>query len=255
MKGNTKLLIKTFANAGEDVYVYVPNYSFENLLPSQRMTETQWNDMTIAAKERAYFDDAMFGKGVYDSKVLFALGGIEKEIWGPTKATHLYGGKDEWVVNLGHVEESGEVTIELTFQDPGVYRLGSLAVTSQPVQQMEAEVDALKQTASERVSNIGVTGSSLSCDVEVEEDSQLVYFSVPYSDGWSATVDGRPAEIQHANVAFMGIMADSGEHRIELRYTTPGLVPGAAISLVGLLALAGVAIYRRKMVKYPRERR
>lgn len=257
---DAKILLHTYAVADADTYVYIPSYRFENLLPSDRMSEAQKNDTPLYQRERLAFEDAFFGKGIYDSKVYFTLDGVRKELWGPTNATHLYGGKDEWVVNLGHSSASEDasqqevagahpVTIELTFQDPGIYSFGDMAVISQPADQTEADVRALQERAERGVSDVRTTGSTLSCSVRIEEPAELVYFSVPYSAGWSAFIDGQPVEIQRANVGFMGVLADEGEHRIELRYETPGLAAGALLSLSGLVCLAGVIAYRRRMVK------
>jgi hypothetical protein len=73
--------------------------------------------------------------------------------------------------------------------------------------------------------------------VEAAAPSLLVIADAFYS-GWSATVDGRPAEIVPANGALRGVAVDAGAHTVELRYRTPGLVVGALISLLTALACA-----------------
>lgn len=255
---DARILLHTYAVADADTYVYIPSFSFENLLPSDRMSEAQKGDTPLYQRERLAFEDAFLGKGIYDAKVYFTLDGVRKELWGPTSATHLYGGKDEWVVNMGHSVASADagsrtadelipVTIELTFQDPGIYSFGDLRVTSEPAEQTKADVRALQERAETGISDVRSTGSSLSCTVQIENKADLVYFSIPFSEGWSATIDGQPVEIQRANVGFMGIVADAGEHQIELRYMTPGLVPGAILSLIGLVVLTGIVIFRRRI--------
>ncbi len=59
-----------------------------------------------------------------------------------------------------------------------------------------------------------------------------VFFSVPYDDGWSATVNGRPAEILKTNIGFMSVIVPEGsEVKISFTYTTPGLFQGVLITL------------------------
>lgn len=262
----TTILLHTYAMPGADTYVYVPDYSFENLLPSDRMSDAQKNDTPLYQRERLIFEDTFFGKGIYDSKVFFSLDSVRKELWSPTKTTHLYGGKDEWVVNMGHSAISADpasqtedgmipVTIEVTFQDPGIYSFGDLRVTSEPAEQTKADVRTLQERAEKGVSEVEASGSTLSCSVQIEDATDLVYLSVPYSAGWSATIDGQPVEIQRANVGFMGVLASEGTHRIELRYETPGLAAGALLSLAGLISLGGVIVYRRRMSGNPKEGR
>ena len=67
----------------------------------------------------------------------------------------------------------------------------------------------------------------------------LVFFSVPYESGWSATVNGEKTEILQTNVGFMAVKCDVGDNvTIRFDYTTPGLTAGAYISAGALLLLA-----------------
>lgn len=67
----------------------------------------------------------------------------------------------------------------------------------------------------------------------------LVFFSVPYEGGWTATVNGRPAEILKTNVGFMAVKCPAGtDVDIRFDYETPGLRYGVYISGGALLLLA-----------------
>ncbi len=67
----------------------------------------------------------------------------------------------------------------------------------------------------------------------------LMVFSVPYDEGWSATVNGEPVDIEKVNVGFMAVRVPEGEAEIRFVYNTPGLVLGAILTLVfiGLFVL------------------
>jgi uncharacterized membrane protein YfhO len=64
-----------------------------------------------------------------------------------------------------------------------------------------------------------------------------------YGAGWRATVDGQPAPLLRANVAFRAVPVPPGRHRIELLCRPASVVIGLAVSL---LALVAVSIARRK---------
>lgn len=84
-------------------------------------------------------------------------------------------------------------------------------------------------------------------DAEISLDtSKLVFFSVPYDDGWTAYVNGKPADIVKANYGFMAVKAESGENIIEFRYETPGLLAGLIVSVAGIILLSGYLIIFRK---------
>lgn len=80
------------------------------------------------------------------------------------------------------------------------------------------------------------------------QDETLV-ISQPYEDGWTATVNGKPVEVQAAYDGLMGIPAQTGDNVVELRYLTPGLIPGAVVGIasVTLFAVWRIAARRRSM--------
>jgi uncharacterized membrane protein YfhO len=68
--------------------------------------------------------------------------------------------------------------------------------------------------------------------------AKLVFFSVPYDKGWSATVDGKPADIQLVDFGMMGLLLEKGQHQIELKFRPRFLTAGAITSTLSLLAFA-----------------
>jgi hypothetical protein len=67
-----------------------------------------------------------------------------------------------------------------------------------------------------------------------------------YDPGWKALVDGHPAPLERANVAFRGILVPPGSHEVDLRYRPPAVVWGAATSGIGLIVLLGLALATRR---------
>ena len=86
----------------------------------------------------------------------------------------------------------------------------------------------------------GFTATS-SLDEEV-----LMFFSVPWDSGWSATVNGEPAVIEKASVGFMAVRVPAGEAEIRFDYMTPGLIPGAAVTGGGLVLLGIYLLMMRR---------
>lgn len=77
----------------------------------------------------------------------------------------------------------------------------------------------------------------------------LVFYSVPYDRGWSATVNGKPAEIQKTSIGFMSVRAPAGETTIRFTYTAPGLFLGVGVTAAGFLILAVYLLLWRKFGK------
>ena len=74
----------------------------------------------------------------------------------------------------------------------------------------------------------------------------LVFFSVPYEKGFTATVDGVEAKVEKVDVGFMAVKVPEGDHVIRFNYMTPGLKAGGVISLIGLILLGAYLFICRK---------
>jgi hypothetical protein len=88
--------------------------------------------------------------------------------------------------------------------------------------------------------------------VEVETRSDSASYLVladTFDPGWSATVDGRPAPIRPAWVAFRAVFIPAGAHRVVFRYRPAGFLAGLAVSLAGLAVALGLLAWRGRMAE------
>ena len=75
---------------------------------------------------------------------------------------------------------------------------------------------------------------------------RILFLSIPYDRGWSIYDNGKEVEVMHVNIGFMGAYLEPGEHNIVVKYRTPGLYEGAAISGITAIALLIMWIRRRR---------
>ncbi len=61
--------------------------------------------------------------------------------------------------------------------------------------------------------------------------TSLVFFSIPYDEGWTATVNGKAVPIEKVNVGFMAVEVGEGDSEIRFEYKTPGLALGVIVSI------------------------
>jgi hypothetical protein len=83
-----------------------------------------------------------------------------------------------------------------------------------------------------RVEHFGLNGARLRVSSPVPA---LLSASETRSDGWTATVNGRPVPILLANYAFRAIEVPAGQSTVEFRYWPPGMTVGIIISAVALI--------------------
>lgn len=79
----------------------------------------------------------------------------------------------------------------------------------------------------------------------------IIYFSVPLSKGWSATVNDEKTDISDANYGLMALKVNPGENIIECSYKTPGLETGIYISFAGLIIYAIYLVFAKKISCLP----
>ena len=72
----------------------------------------------------------------------------------------------------------------------------------------------------------------------------MVIYADTYYPGWTAEVDGRPAQVQEAYGFVRGVEAGAGAHRIELRFRPGSAMWGAALTLSGLLGALLLSLRR-----------
>lgn len=77
----------------------------------------------------------------------------------------------------------------------------------------------------------------------------VMFTSIPYNDGWTATVDGQSVETLAIGDALLGIYLPEGSHEVTLNYHTAGFPLGLTLTLLGiaLLVLWGL----REKTVYP----
>ncbi len=69
-------------------------------------------------------------------------------------------------------------------------------------------------------------------DATINLDSpNVVLFSVPYEDGWSAKVNGQETEVLRVTYGFVAVEVPAGESKIEFEYRTTGMFIPATITL------------------------
>lgn len=84
------------------------------------------------------------------------------------------------------------------------------------------------------------------------EKAGLLFLSIPFDEGWTASVNGEEVDIIQANIGFSAIMLTEKENDIILEYETPYLRLGAVITSIGIviwLGLVSISIYKKRKGK------
>ncbi len=153
----------------------------------------------------------------------------------------IYTGKHDFVCNVGYLE-SGAQCLAVAFDREGIYTYDSLSIVACPLGEVDGYLDAL---CVEKPEELHFAANRIQVGITVM-GNRILCLPVSYSDGWKACVDGEETQVLRVNDMMIGIALSEGEHRVELRYRTPGLAEGCALAAVGALCIFGIALYQRR---------
>lgn len=174
--------------------------------------------------------------------IFFSAAGRGKTVGWNTPESPYYWGDHSKLVNLGY-QERGADSVRISAQGIGTISFESLKVWVLPMTGFPKRIEKLRR---EPLKLSASTGNVVKGTFSSAGDGVL-FLSIPYSSGWSATVDGRPVEVLRVNTAFSGIPVTAGEHEVEMRYFTPGLKAGLALAgLAALISLVLVIVGQRR---------
>lgn len=236
LQEEARLRLSFASVADAEAYLTIASLDYRPLTLADRYPNGAWEQLSLAQRLKAQLTDfaaPVLSNGRFE--VWSGAAAPAVTVYYPNASDPIYGGVRDWVCNLGYSAD-GRTEATVVFITPGVYTFSSATVVTQPMEPVLAAIEDLQQGAARNI-ELGV--NRLSCTVSAPSDA-LTFFSVAFSDGWSATVDGEPAEVLRADLGFMAVEVAPGEHEIVLSYMTPFLAEGAALTGVGVAVCIAV---------------
>ncbi len=163
------------------------------------------------------------------------------EIKYKTESNYMYGGRRDFVANMGYVQE-GLDSINVIFKRIGSYDFDSMTVYYYPMQDHSDRISRLKE---DTLQNVEFGPDKISGSLSLQSNKFLM-MSIPYSKGWKAYVDGKETDVYRADDMFMAIDVPVGEHGIEFRYETPFYKVGLLTTVIALLIFVILTVIGEK---------
>lgn len=101
----------------------------------------------------------------------------------------------------------------------------------------EGYAQMLETLSDEQLEVESYDSTSLKGHIDVKEDG-ILFITIPYSEGWTAVVDGEVCEIIPVQDALMGLELKAGTHEVALKYTPAGFKEGVIVSAVSVFCIA-----------------
>lgn len=191
--------------------------------------------LRISSNEQRSGEYYIVIEGLYsdtNSNILVSYGGQDKILFYKGPYHFGYPDKHDFMMCLGYYDGMKEAAT-IRFLNPGVFNYKELKLVYQPI---EGQVKNLDDMLDVDVRRFDTKTNAVETEITLDGD-KIVCFSIPYSKGWKAYIDGEAVELYRCNIQYMAVAAHKGEHLIELRYETPLLKVGTGLSLAGSAVL------------------
>jgi uncharacterized membrane protein YfhO len=164
----------------------------------------------------------------------------ENDNWLPMGFDYEYGMDDEIYEGLENTQKV-RMLVKAIYFDKEALERNSDILTAMTVDDLinfddaayKEEISRKKESACKtfEIDRYGFTATTSG------ERQRMVFFSVPYDKGWSATVNGKDVLIEKASTGFMAVRVPEGDAEIRFDYMAPGLINGIFITAAGAVLL------------------
>ena len=87
-----------------------------------------------------------------------------------------------------------------------------------------------------------MTNSGFHAEITLDAPN-LVFFSVPYDDGFTATVNGKETDILRVDEGLMAVLCPAGENTLDFVYQPDGIQLGKPVTLLSLVVFVSYTSY------------
>lgn len=242
-KENAILKLVFHGLSDSETYLVTENLNYDGLSPRELISDKKWEKMTPYEQNQVLYENNNWRYWKESQKASIKVSGNfpAKTIRIFTDKYNAYSGKHNFLCNTGY-DKNNRTSIMLTFENTGVYTFDSIKVISQPVKELDAQTEKLKQ---ETLEDVKLVTNGLEGKISVSEPKVLL-IALPYSKGFKAYVDGKETELKEADTMYMALELAPGEHEIRLTYCTPYLPAGFSLTCIGILCYSVVVLKNRK---------
>ncbi len=202
------------------------------LMPADRVTDF-YDDVTFS-------DEWLYAANVGTYTIL------ENQCYVPIGTTYDYYITQEQYEGLSENNRSIILMRALVLDEDQIARYGDRL---QPLTQRSlaninyaAYMDDCAQRAATAAKSFVTDGDGATAHITTD-GPELVFFSVPYNKGWSATVNGQTVPVEKVDNGLMAVPVEGGDAEIRLEYRAQGLAPGKIVSVVSFAVWALYAVW------------
>ncbi|MGT2666786.1 glycosyltransferase PgfM1 [Streptococcus rifensis] len=146
-----------------------------------------------------------------------------------------------WNLTHNALGQPVELKIDLIHEDQiDLTNMGIVRADHKAIQEV------MKQTLDQDLEVTSWSSTKIEGSVTVSDDNTVMMTSIPYSDGWTVTVDGQKVETIEAWESLLSFPITEGKHDIVMSFRPQGLLTGTVISILAILFVIRLYLYDKK---------
>lgn len=150
------------------------------------------------------------------------------------------------------VEKTSLLLHGVVLSNEQIVKFGSFMNKYQPEYADSDEIDYNLACSSKRAKSckkFEYSTNGFNAEIDLDKP-ELVFFSVPFDEGWSAEVNGQKVDIEKVSYGFMAVPCGSGNNQIKFTYKTYGSTLGLISTVSGsVIWIVYFAVDRIKIKK------
>lgn len=136
------------------------------------------------------------------------------------------------ILELGTFNNEETITLEIELLEDTI-KLEDYMFYTLDLEKFNQAINILKQNDELKIEEYNK--KYIKTTINVTNENQILYTSIPYDDGFEITVDGKKVKQDKTLDTLLSIKLEKGQHEIIMRYTPRGLKAGLILSIVGIL--------------------
>ena len=208
----------------------------------------------ILGREIKLFEKVEFEKNIFGESIEYKIraDGTENILYGFARSNtsnlklyvdgnyiFYYSG---WLLN--YVFNIGTQTDEHTVVFQGI---NEASVIHEEIYSLNMELfkECINEIRSGAVSELSVDDGHITAQYTADDDGRIM-LTVPYSENWRVSVNGKSVEPEVGLDTFITIPVSAGNNTVELNYHVPWLLPGIGLSFISVAIFILLSLLRRK---------
>lgn len=161
-----------------------------------------------------------------------------------------YGSDTSRILLLGYFEEGETVTLKMKLKASVLYVKNNVDCFYYLDNEVfENTFNALSKT--QLIIDDEFTDDHITGSLSTNKDNQTIFTSIPYDEGWTVKIDGKPIDYYKTLDAVIAFNIDNaGDHEVEFKYRSKAFVYGMTCTVFFTLIFIALVVFEKPVYKF-----